>query len=152
MNSPDSNSTRSALDEIEREIIQIDQLVRSWSHGKTLRFDRAHVRQTPPESKKPVQPSRQPVRWPQRLFFILNVIGFGIPLCLVAAPNVWPGYSPGAGGLVLTVGLMVVAGGNLFLAAWSGSSEVRRHVAPRSEEPSSGQRNPRLPASSSSRN
>lgn len=122
MEAIEPNSTEpgpeSTIEKIEREILRIDRLVRSWSEDRSLRFDPAHVaekKRVDSEKKQPeVVKSQTPARG-IRLLVVFNLLLFLYPIGIVTLQAIGVAFSMRMLIFLLTVSLMLAAGGNLFL-------------------------------------
>lgn len=130
MSTIEKTATKSALEQIEKEIRQIDQLVNSWSDGRSLRFDPAHVQspaQDPPEPAKP-QPTELK---PGKTVFFFNLIAFCFPIAFILVQSTTAAVNPQLATLVLGSAIMFVAGSNLFLAAFGVAKSLEKSQADR---------------------
>ena len=114
------NSTN-PLDQIESEIRDIDQMIHSWSHGRSLRFDPAHVSSNKEQPSAPADKSKSPIYSVGRLFFWFNLLAFSLPIGLLAFQSLAKALSPKVEAFILTISMMILAGGNLVLAAFESS-------------------------------
>lgn len=119
--------SRISIDEIENEIKQIDSIVNSWSSGRSLRFDPAHVR---PRHLDP--PSPEPERTPNpqvyfKVSFLVNLFAFCFAVGFAVAQAI-TGLVPAflAAGILLG-GMILMFALNLFLVIW-GQAVTRKLI------------------------
>ena len=133
MDSIEQSSTKIVLDQIEREIQQIDQIVNSWSNGRTLRYDPAHVRKSGAEqpsdtsravaSAEGVRGQVRSSKW-LRMASLVNLLvvflASGILVVQAVIGNSLLEISPG-----LMFGCLIAVGGvNLFLVTRGAALEL----------------------------
>ncbi len=90
MSTTKKTATQSALEQIETEIKQIDQIVKSWSDGKSLRFDKAHVN---PQNVAESQADKRQAAKTNSFFNLAFFANLGVMLVAIGLTSIQSIYS-----------------------------------------------------------